>query len=185
MQQQSKILTQYGHLQGKPLLIRFQSGLIPRGLFCSLIVELLQNPPKGWHPHLSQTKTPHTFSNLISFSLLNACSLSLFDKVSYLEVQIWHPEEAFQLPIHNETFSDLVQALIRTCSHLNFDHSVLQYGFLCDCGKITEEHIAIVSDVSQSLLYAECSSSTTCHLKLTSLHLIWFAKKQILLSTKG
>ena len=184
-QQQSEILAQYGHLQGEPLLIRFQSGLIPRGLFCSLIVELLQNPPKGWHPHLSKKGTHHTFSNLISFSLPNAYSLSLFDKVSFLEVQLRHPEEAFQLPVHHPRYSQLKQAIVQTCGHLNFDHSRLQFGFLCNCGSITEDHIAIIPEVSQSTLFAECSNSTTFHLKLTASHIIWLSDQQTLPPTNG
>jgi len=184
-QQQRDLLVQYGHLQGEPILIRFQSGLIPRGLFCSLIVELLQHPPKGWHPHLSHKETHHTFSNLISFSLPNACTLSLFDKVSYLELQMRHPEEAFRLPVHNQTYSVLMQAVKKTCDHLNFDQSRLQYGFLCDCHEITGNHIAIVPEVSQSLLYAECSGSTTYHLKLNPSHTIWLSNEQSLTSSKG
>ena len=38
LQHENEILSQYGHLQGKPLLIQFYSGLLPRGLFCSLMV---------------------------------------------------------------------------------------------------------------------------------------------------
>ena len=41
LQQENKILSQYGYLQGEPLLIQFYSGLLPRGLFCSLLVQLL------------------------------------------------------------------------------------------------------------------------------------------------
>ena len=184
-QQHTDILAQYGHLQGEPLLIRFQSGLIPRGLFCSLVVELIQNSPEGWQPHLSKKEMLHTFSNLITFSLLNACSLSLLDKLSYLEVQLRHPEDMFQLPVHYTAYSHLVQALVQTCIHLNFDHSKLQYGFLCDCGKITEDHIATLPVMSQSLLYADCSISTVYHMKLTPSHTIWLSKEQTLLSTKG
>ena len=183
-QQQGAILAQYGHLQGEPLLIQFQSGLIPRGLFCSLIVELIQNPPEDWHPHLSQGKTFHTFSNLISFSLPNARSLSLFDKVSYLEVQLRHPEKKFYLSVHNKVYSQLVQAVVQTCVHLNFDHSRLQFGFLCDCGEITEDHIAVLPAVSQSR-YAECSNSTVCHMKLHPSHLVWLSKEQTSLYIKG
>ncbi|XP_065919124.1 uncharacterized protein [Dysidea avara] len=181
----SGILAQYGHLQGESLLIRFHSGLIPRGLFCSLIVELIQNPPEGWHPHLSEKEIRHTFSNLISFSLPNACSLSLFDKVSYLKVQMRHPEDKFQFPVHNIAYSQLVEALVQTCVHLNFDHSKLQYGCLCDCGKITEDHIAVLPVTSQSLLYAECSSSTVYHMKLSPSHTVWLSKEQTLPTTKG
>ena len=183
--QESEFLAQYGHLQGEPLLIQFYSGLLPRGFFCSLIVELLQNPPNDWQPYLSQEGMRHTFSNLITFSLPNGFSLSLLDKVSYLEVQLKHPEKAFRFFTHKEVFSQLIQALICTSIHLNFDHTRLQYGVSCDCGKITEDHIALLPTTLQSILYAKCSIATNpYHMKLSSSHLIWFSKGQ-LLSLKG
>ena len=84
LQHENKILSQYGHLQGEPLLIQFYSSLLPRGLFCSLMVRLLQDPLKGWEPHFSQQEKEHAFNNLFTFSLPNAYSMSLLDKLSYL-----------------------------------------------------------------------------------------------------
>ena len=90
VQQRDEILLHYGQLIGELLLVQFHSGLLPRGFFCSLIVELLHHSPKGWHPHFSRDGVHHTFSNLITFSLTDGYSWSLFDKVSYLEVQMRH-----------------------------------------------------------------------------------------------
>jgi len=171
LQQKNDILSKYGCLQGEPIMIKFYSRRIPRGLFCSLIVELLQNPPQQWH---HQKGKDHTFNNLVTFSLPNAFSLSLFDKLSYLEIQLRHPEEDFKISIHVQVHSQLVQALIQTCIHLNFDYSGLLYGFLCNCGNITEDHIATVPSLSQNVMFAKCSITTVHHMKLNSLHLIWF-----------
>ena len=76
LQQENKILSQYGYLQGEPLLIEFYSGLLPRGLFCSLLVQLLQYPLKGSEPYFSKGDTQHAFSNLFTFSLPNAYSMT-------------------------------------------------------------------------------------------------------------
>jgi len=179
--QKAAALAQYGHLQGKPFLIQFQSGLLPRGLFCSLVVELIQNPPYDWQPYISQEDTRHTFRNLITFSLPNAYSLSLFDQVSYLEVQIRHPKRDFQYGIYLQTYFELKQALIQTCTHLEFDHSKLQYGFLCDCGNSTEDHIAVLPVVSQSVSYAKCCLSNAYQIALTPSHLMWIKKTKDLL----
>ncbi|XP_065907619.1 uncharacterized protein [Dysidea avara] len=171
--QKNNHLFNYGHMQGEPLLIRFQSGLLPRGLLCCLVVELLQNPPNGWHPHFSKGDTHHTFRNLITFSLPNAYSLSLFDGISHLEVQIRHPQEKFS-SIHFEVYKSLVHALTEVCQHLNFDHNRLQYGFLCQsCSDSPDDHIAIVPVVTPSLCYAECSINSTQHVQLSSSHLMW------------
>ena len=175
LKQSSKLLHRYGHLQGQPLVVHFQSGLLPRGMFCSLIVELLQHSPKGWHSHFSHEGVHHTFSNLITFRVHDGYSLSLLDQVSYLEVQIRHLEEEFSIPIHNGVYNYLVYALTEVCIHLNFDYERLQYGFVCQCGKGIGNHIAVVSNISSSMRYAECSLDSLQLVKLDSSHLVWFS----------
>ena len=181
----SELLHQYGHLQGESLLVHFQSGLLPRGMFCSLIVELLQHSPKGWHPHFSHEGVHHTFSNLITFRLHDGYSLSLLDKVSYLEVQIRHPETDISVPVHNGVYNYLVYALTEVCIHLNFDYERLRYGFVCQCGKGIDNHIAVVPDITSSMRYAECSLDSLHLVKLDCSHLIWFSSVQTSSSNKG
>ena len=178
LQQENEILSQYGYLQGDPLLIQFRSGLLPRGLFCSLLVQLLQYPLKGSEPHIFQEGKQHAFSNLFAFSLPDAYTVSLLDKLSYLEVQIRHPEKAFDIPVHAQVYNYMIYVLTDICNHLKFNFERLQCGFLCKCCKCTEDHIAIVQPISSSLLYAKCSIDTTCQMKLSSSHLIWFSYDQ-------
>ncbi|XP_065900732.1 uncharacterized protein [Dysidea avara] len=178
LQQCSDILKEYGCIQGQPLLIQFQSSLLPRGLFCSLIVELIHHSPKGWHLHFSHEETYHTFSNMVSFSLPDGYSLSLLDKVSYLEVQIRHFDDAshFSIHCHVKVYNHLVYALTEVCINLNFNHERLQYGFLCQCGKTTAEgHIAVLPEtISSTTVYAECSINSVFRMKLNSSQLMWF-----------
>ena len=44
------------------------------------------------------------YSNLITFRLHDGYSLSLLDKVSYLEVQVRRPEADINVPIHNGVY---------------------------------------------------------------------------------
>ena len=185
LKQNNELLYQYGYLQGEPLLVHFQSGLLPRGMFCSLIVELLQHSPKGWHPHFSHEGAHHTFSDLITFRLHEGYSLSLLDKVSYLEVQIRHPEGEFSVPVHNRVYNYLVYALTEVCIHLNFNYERLQYGFVCQCGKGIDSHIAVVPDITSSMHYAECSLNSLYLVKLDYSHLIWFSLVKISSSNNG
>ena len=179
-QQREEVLPQYGYLLGQSLLVQFQSGILPRGLFCSLIVELLQHSPKGWHPHFSHDGVHHTFSNLITFSLPDGFSLSLFDKMSYLEVQMRHIENTSPTHIHVKAYNYLVYALTEVCIHLNFDYERLQYGFLCQCGRNTEDHIAILPEtISSTTVYAECSVNSVFRMKLNSSQLLWFIYEKI------
>ena len=147
-------------------------------MFCSLIVELLQHSPKSWHPHFSHEGVHHTFSNLITFRLHEGYSLSLLDKVSYLEVQIRHPEADISVPVHNRVYNYLVYALTEVCIHLNFNYERLQYGFVCQCGKGIDHHIAVVPDITSSMHYAECSLNSLHLVKLDSSHLVWFSLQQ-------
>jgi len=171
-QQRDQILRQYGYLQGEPLLIQFQSGLLPRGLFCSLVVQLLQTPPLGWQPHLSNGDIYHTFSNLITYSLPNGFSVSLFDKISYLEIQVRHPEENFDC-IHFSVYKNLMQSLTAVCHNLNFDHKRLQVGFTCQCDGNFEPHIASTPLMNPSVVFAHCSINSVNCLKLNSSHQMW------------
>jgi len=184
LKQINKIVSQYGLLQGEPLLIQFYSGLLPRGLFCSLIIQLLQYPLKGWEPHFSQDGTQHAFSNLFAFSLPNAFSLLLLDKLSYLEVQIRHPEITAGVSIHAEVYNYLMYVVTDVCNHLKFNFERLQCGFLCKCCKNTEDHIAILPEVS-SMMYAKCGINSLCQMRLSSSHLIWFYHDQPLQHKNG
>ena len=181
LQQSNKILDQYGNLQGEALLVQFHSGFLPRGLFCCLIVELLQRSPKGWEYHISCDEMHHTFSNVITFVLPNAYSLSILDKVLYLELQIRHLDEATSaIPVHVEVYNYLVYALTEVCIHLNFDCDRLQYGFLCNCDKKPDHHIAIATlpTSSSAVVYARCTVNNAHQFKMDPSQLIWFYLKQ-------
>ena len=180
LQSEDDILSQYGHLQGEPLLIQFHSGLLPRGLFCSLIVQLLQYPFKGSEPHFSQEDEQHAFSNLFTFSLPNAYSMSLVDKLSYLEVQIRHPKKAFDDPVHSRVYYYLMYLLTDVCNHLKFSFERLRSGFLCKSCKYTEDHIATLPSISSSMVYAKCCMNSICQMELNSSHFIWFYQDQSL-----
>ena len=177
-QRDHEALSLYGHLQGEPLLIQFQSGNLPQGLFCSLLVQLLQYPLKGSEPHFSQGDTQHAFSNLFTFSLPNAYSMSLLDKLSYLEVQIRHPKDDFVIPVHAEIYKYLMYVLKDVCNHLRLNFERLQCGFLCRACKCTVDHIGILPSKSSPLIYATCSIENTHQMELSSSHLVWFYHDQ-------
>ena len=124
-QQQDEVLLQYGELQGDSLLVQFQSGLLLRGLFCCLVVHLLQSPLLDWKLHFSEGDDYHVFSNLITFSIQNAFFLILLDKVSYLEIQIRHNLISFAttsaVAVHPDVYGKIMKALSAVCDQLNFD----------------------------------------------------------------
>ena len=173
------ILSQYGCLQGEPLLIQFVSNLLPRGVFCCLVVQILQQLPKGWNHLITQKDNYHSYSNLITFTLQGAYFLSLLDRLSFLEVQIRHQKNDYykQVPIHLEVQDILAKGLENVCEQLNFNHGRLQYGFHCKCGSINEAHIAVLTKLTPPFdYYAMCRYGSINHTELTHEHIVWITQ---------
>ena len=177
------MLSHYGCLQGEPLLIQFASNLLPRGFFCCLVVQVLQQLPKGWGCLYSEKETHHSYSNLITFRLQGAYSLSLMDKLSYLEVQIRHLQKDYyhQHPIHLEIQELLINALEVVCEQLTFNHGRLQYGFYCECGKYDDDHIALLTRLTPPFDYALCRYGSVVSTPLGNGHTVWLT--EVCLST--
>ena len=172
------ILSKYGCLQGEPLLIQFKSNLLPRGFFCCLVVELLQQLPDSWGHLYTQKDTHHTYSNLITFRLQSAYSLSLMDKLSYLEVQIRYEESNYyyQFPIHTKVQEFLASALEVVCEKLTFHNGRLIYGFHCKCGDYSDEHIAVPTRSTPPFDNALCRRGSITLTKLKEGHTIWLGE---------
>ena len=168
------ILSQYGCLQGEPLLIQFASNLLPRGFFCCLAVLIIQQLPKAIGNFFTQKDTRHTYSNLITFRLQNAYSLSLIDKLTYLEVQIRHQESYHyhHFPVHIKVQEIVCTALEGVCEQLTFNHGRIQYGFNCQCGEY-DDHIAILTSLIPPFDYALCRYGSVIQTKLKNEHTVW------------
>ena len=178
------ILSQHGYLQGEPLLIQFESNFLPRGFFCCLVVQMLQQLPKGWGHLFTQSKS---YNNLITFRLPNEYSLCLMDRLSYLEVQIRHHEKKhhLQFPIHVQVQKTLDNALKVVCKQLTFDYGRLQYGFNCQCGEYDNdgEHIAVLQRVVPPFVsdYAWCKCKDAVTMKLEFKHKVWLEVRMLAL----
>ena len=179
--QSDDILSKYGCLQGEPLLIQFISNLLPRGFFCCLVVQMLQQFRDSWGHLYIQKDTRHTYSNLITLQLQSAYSLSLMDKLSYLEVQIRHEESDYyyQSPIHIEVLEFLVSAMEVVCEKLTLHSKRLVFGFQCMCGEYDDEHIAVPTRKTPPFDYALCRRRSITATKLKKGHTIWLSKVYI------
>ena len=162
----------YIFLYSAPLLVQFSSGFLPRGFFCSLVVHLLQNLPTGWDHLLHNTEH---FSNVITFRLPDSSFLRLHDKTSYLEIQVRHHTKELNFSYHSKVFPVLTQYFKDVCKRLNFNIEKLQYGFLCQDGKSSDDHIAVIKPF-EFQLPSELQCCRKCpHLtKLGEFHKIWF-----------
>ena len=176
--QGNEILKQYGEIHGEPLFVQFDSGLLPRGFFCSLVVHILRKLPEGWQPHFSNDlEECHIFNNLITFRLPDAYSLLLFDNVSYLELQIRHKEKNVQNSAHHDAYQNLVPFLAKVCNLFKSDVKRLRYGFLCLCKSDIGNHIAFLLDALSSAKVATCVVNSTYSINMTPSHMLWFSQR--------
>ena len=148
--------------------------MLPRGFFCCLAVQILQQLPTGWDHVLYQKHTYHSYSNLITFRSQNLYYLSLMDKLSFLEVQIRHKEMDYynHFPIHIEVMSILNKALKNICDQLMFNHERLRYGFHCQCGEYDVEHVAAHAK-TPPFRFAQCRLGSITSTKLRKGHIVW------------
>ena len=175
----STILDQYGNLQHVQLLAHFVNNPLPRGFFCSLVVQICQNLPTNWLLPLQSTKQKqHTYNNLITFHTSDTGhSISLIDKIGYLEIQIRHKKT---IPaIHYDVQQFLTKIFEAVCSHLQLDYKQLCYGFLCNCTEkmATEHHIvSLPKELDHIPRWIQCPYST---MELKESHLMWLQPQKV------
>ena len=113
------------------LLIQFKSWTLPRGIFCCLVVQLIQTKSKDWvlQPTLNDQRC--VYENLAVFCIqFSDHYLVLFDKVTHLEIQLrWSSKEKDREAIYYEIQQCITEALKEVCSCALDD---LQYGFYCN-----------------------------------------------------
>ena len=181
-----KHLQQYGsqtvrindcHIDVNPLLIQFSTGTLPRGAFCCLAVQLLLDNV-GWKPRKSEKGKYRTFNNLITFRTPCRHSVSLIDRVFFLEIQIRHKEQD-SLPIHYESQCAISSALGRVSTKLNLKSSELLYGFQCQvCPHQGDSiHMTKLSKLDPLPQYCDCDHDEET--KLTGSHTIWLQLLQV------
>ena len=166
----STILDQYGSLQHFQLLVHFVNNPLPQGFFCCLVVQICQNLPKNWLPPIQQKQ--HIYNNLITFHTSDTGhSISLIDKIGYLEIQIRHQETSATIHYYIQQF--LTSVFDKVCNHLQLDCKQYCYGFLCNCTNTitSENHIASLPKELDIVPYwIQCPYR---RIKLTPSHLIW------------
>lgn len=173
------ILTRYGELQHVQLLVQFEQTFLPQGFFCCVVVEIFQSLPANWMlPMQSTDDTHHTYNNLVTFHTSDTGhSVSLINRVRYLEIQIRHKEVS--PPIHYEVKLFVSTTLARVCDQLQLDDGTLQYGFLCGCGQTREGHMTVLPQKLDPVpKWIFCSYDKT---KVTDDHLVWLQSYQVLL----
>ena len=118
----------------KPLLIQFASGIIPRGLFGFLVVQLLEDNAGtyklyGQNVYDPDGDTLRRCSDLLCFFVNSCWYVSLCDKILYLELQVWANED--DPSYHYKARTTVAKSLETVCDKFNWEFSDCCYGFLC------------------------------------------------------
>ena len=184
--EEQKILHNYGtncilttdepNLPVEPLLLQFtlcsssdQFGSFPRGVFCCLIVQLLQDYPK-WRLQWSTSKKK-VFSNLVTFMEDSGHYITLIDKLFFLEVHVTHKcKMVYGSTIHHHVLCIIMDGLHKVGQSLNFCEFKMSYGFLCHECKEPEVHMTRLSEVNHPYLLCYCNGATN----VTLAHKVWF-----------
>ena len=164
----------YKYLLVEPLLVRFSSGFLPRGFFCSLVVDLLQRLPAYWYKvYYSQN-----YRNVITFRVDDEEDnffLRLQDKIYYLEIQVRHDKDCNKRCVNKE-FDIIRRFLHSVCDNLNLDPDKLEYGFICNDdseGDSKVDHMVVLDSNLQNPKLKHCSKCMKSS-KMGPLHKLWF-----------
>ena len=158
-----------GTIKHKPLLVKFQNGPMPHGIFCHLIVELFKNLPLNWKPPFESTPNKrYVYNNLVIFPTFSNHAVALFYKTGYLEIQVRHKENQYSV-IHCDVLHKINKAL-----QMQVSAEELSYGFYCNCENA--QHFAKLTDITSPTGYISCIYD---QFKLKEDHLVWF---QVLIS---
>ena len=159
----------------EPLLVQFKlrnrhtdiPGSFPRGTFCCLIVELLQDE-LTWGLSWSDKKEM-VFDNLVT--LLHRPTsqhVTLIDRISYLEVIMLQNKNGINISIHYQFKQILKDRLYEIGSELNFYNFELAFGFICkEC--LADGRRILLREASNFTLDCRFGHST----QKTSKHTVW------------
>ena len=162
------------HIQVQPLLIEFTFGTIPRGLFGFLVVQLLQDNAHTYKVYGENDHILRRCADLICFYVKPCWYVSLYDKISYLELQVrvLGNEHSY----HNKVLITVTEALKKVCDEFNWPFSNCQYGFLCHEHEECDEHLTLLP--TNSPYMDEIPKHTHCKKQkptlLSKAHTVWF-----------
>ena len=178
-----EILSRYGNLQLEPLMLTYSSGTVHPSLFCMFAGYLLQNYETlsddcNWsQPQESDDDEQFTFSNLITFPIDNDYSVTLYDKIFCLEIQI--RKKVGEAIKHNDincpTLRSITKVLRDVHHHFKKRESDLACGFHCTiCKHFVQSHMMIVKPHKRNTWRAICCKDGRKDILTTDCYTVWF-----------
>ena len=163
----------------QPLIVTFNFGTIPRGMFCFLIVQLLQNNSSWSLYGTNEDAIIYRYDNLITLRTDSTCYLSIIDRVKYLELQIRNKAN-FSSSVHCEAQNAITVALKSLCKRFGWQFSNLRYGYLCSECSRSSDHLTLLSHTEPvPEVFPECADCGSQAMPLTDKHKVWFSPIQV------
>ena len=177
----------YGPKQFASIAIQFSSGSIPRGVFCSLVVCLMNSERTATKWVLCRSSSPshkEVFSNLATFTLSSGHRVTIHDKMSHCEIQIHHKNLKTATVVHYDVLSTLLHLLQDVCTTMSLSAD-FHIGFQCFSEECAHSHQHFVlSEVSLPLksfdAYSICKLSGEPN-ELTEDQEVWFKVNRVAL----
>ena len=153
-----------------PFMITFRSRMSPRGLFCAILIALLQN--KKWTlPHIQ--KGVFRYRNLVEFDLEGRYEgkVIVLDRNCRLEIYTTCEKNRC-----SEIRNTVCEAFKEACLKLNYNYIYKDtvFGFKCKCGD-KKEHSTAVTECDSNQWKERCLIHSRGNLvQLTKERLVWY-----------
>jgi len=116
--------TYYGAKIYDTLIVKFENGFFPRGVFCCLIVQCMKRD-NGWH-----IRRRTIYKNLIIFQISTDHHVFLIDRIDSIAIEIHGKKEKPLLSSPDTVYDTIYTALQRVCRMLEINCD-FKIGFLC------------------------------------------------------
>ena len=131
-------------LKSQPLLIKFEGGYIPVGVFSALIVRL---------SHIWRLDESNRFRNHVHFlDIDRGAKIELLCRLSYLEIHV--EEGSLHLPVIRETVLESLQIVLQSCNHTKHIKHII--GFYCPGSSPDNPHFTECTSPAAMLCSQRC-----------------------------
>ena len=128
--EESDLLKCMPPINGVEFVIQFNSGTFPRGVFCCLVVQLVQRA-ESWNLQVELQGKRCIYSNFVAFCAASGQYILLLDKISHLEIQVTQSQyEEESKSIHFDVQQTVITAL-KQISTQSCNTTELKCGFYC------------------------------------------------------
>ena len=128
--EESDLLKSMPPIHGVEFVIQFNSGTLPRGVFCCLIVQLVQKVD-SWRLQVELHGKRCIYSNFVAFCVESGQYILLLDKVSHLEIKVTQSQyegeaESIHFDVQQTVITAFQQISSQSCNKVD-----LKCGFYC------------------------------------------------------